>query len=419
MTGKKARGLPSAYQCLLEQLGFPEGGCWLDDLPVSERWPSAFSLPDSHPGHRNLPNISAAVKGSSFNRERPGADYYLRPLFGAGLPGTEALRRHVHEKYRRNCTPNTLLSTVSSGKLFLGFLKHVGKAELHEIVRADLEAFVEREQDRGMKPATVRTRLANIQAFLIFLIREGIVDREVLERTIQVKVPDTLPRAIDPMDVKQLLSVLEDVRDRALILVLLRTGMRIGELLNTKMVDVNLRERKIQIPQAQKNAVGRVVYLSDDAREALIAWFAERDVHKEFVFYAPRKESMTYAAARCMFARYLRKAGLGDKGYSLHRLRHTFASEMLNAGMRLECLQQLLGHSSIEVTRRYARLTDVTREREYFQAMEIIEKGEIHGHYQLDFELQKVLEEKKLLRPYRKSLHQRSETVPPMGRRTD
>jgi len=407
------------HPCLLDQQGLPEAGYWPDDLPVGEHWLAEFSFPDPNPDHRDFVDSALTVTAKPFHCERTGVDPYLRPLSGAALPGTETLKRHVHEKYRRNCRPNTLRSTVSSGKLFLGFLKEVGKEELEEIVREDLEVFVEREQDRGMKPATVRTRLANIQAFLVFLIREGIVDREVLERKIRVKLPETLPKAMDPMDVKQLLSVLDDVRDRALILVLLRTGMRIGELLNTKMVDVNLRERKIQIPQAQKNAAGRVVYLSDDAREALRAWFAERNVDKEFVFYTQRKESMTYAAARCMFARHLRKAGLADKGYSLHRLRHTFASEMLNAGMRLECLQQLLGHSSIEVTRRYARLTDVTREQEYFQAMEIIEKGEIHGHYQLDFELQKVLEEKKLLRPYPKPLHQRSETVPRMGRRTD
>jgi site-specific recombinase XerD len=68
----------------------------------------------------------------------------------------------------------------------------------------------------------------------------------------------------------------------------------------------------------------------------------------------------------------------------LHCLRHTFASEMLNAGMRLECLQPLLGHSNIEVTRRYARLTDRTREEEYFRAMEVIERGEIDGDYRLD-----------------------------------
>ena len=61
--------------------------------------------------------------------------------------------------------------------------------------------------------------------------------------------------------------------------------------------------------------------------------------------------------------------------------RHTFASELLNAGMRLEVLQQLLGHQDIEVTRRYARLTDKTREEEYFRAMAIIEKGGIDGDY--------------------------------------
>ena len=72
---------------------------------------------------------------------------------------------------------------------------------------------------------------------------------------------------------------------------------------------------------------------------------------------------------------------MGEKGYTVHCLRHTFASELLNAGMRLECLQQLMGHQDIEVTRRYARLTDRTREEEYFQAMAIIERGGIHGTY--------------------------------------
>ena len=75
---------------------------------------------------------------------------------------------------------------------------------------------------------------------------------------------------------------------------------------------------------------------------------------------------------------YARKSRLD---VSCHRLRHTMATQLLNAGMRLECLQQLLGHQDIEVTRRYARLTDKTREQEYFRAMAIIEKGGIDGTY--------------------------------------
>ena len=93
----------------------------------------------------------------------------------------------------------------------------------------------------------------------------------------------------------------------------------------------------------------------------------------------------------------LQDAGLEHKGYSLHSLRHTFATNMLNAGMRLEVLQQLLGHLSIEVTLRYAKVSDVTRENEFFRAMATIENGEIHEHDRVNPELQAVFEKKKLL----------------------
>ncbi len=78
---------------------------------------------------------------------------------------------------------------------------------------------------------------------------------------------------------------------------------------------------------------------------------------KKLVFHAQGRPSMSYNNARMRFRKYLAKAALSHRGYTLHSLRHTYASELLNAGMRLECLQQLLGHSSIEMTRRYARLS--------------------------------------------------------------
>jgi len=84
---------------------------------------------------------------------------------------------------------------------------------------------------------------------------------------------------------------------------------------------------------------------------------------------------MCYSTARGRFIRYIEETGLTHRGYTVHTLRHTFATELLNAGMRLECLQVLLGHRCIEETRRYARLTDKTREEEYFRAMSVIERG--------------------------------------------
>jgi integrase/recombinase XerD len=96
----------------------------------------------------------------------------------------------------------------------------------------------------------------------------------------------------------------------------------------------------------------------------------------------------------------VQKAGLESKGYSLHSLRHTFATTMINAGLRLEVLQQLLGHLTIDITLQYARISDVTREDAYFKAMEIIEKGDRHEYDRVNPELQAVFEEKKLLSPH-------------------
>jgi len=371
----------------------PDDSLWFWD-PGNEIFP-----PDpAHPYRSHADPIQ--VKSLTEGRERRiPLDAYLRPLAGLSLPGQAELERYVRHKYQRNMKRNTLEGTVSNGKLFLRFLEQQGRSSVKEIRREDLEAYVEQEQDRRMKPCTVKGRLAQAYAFLGFLIEQGEVDRSIKDRKIRIKLPQSLPRAIDPEDVGKLLSVIRDVRDRALILVLLRTGMRIGELLATKEMDVHLKERRIEIPQAEKTGVGRVVYLAEDAQTALHAWMNVRDSQKRFLFYAQgkRREKMTYGAARMVFIKYLKKAGLADKGYTLHRLRHTFASEMLNAGMRLECLQQLLGHTDIRVTRQYARLTDKTREEEYFRAMEVIEKDGIHGHYQLDPELQAFLEEEELL----------------------
>ena len=74
---------------------------------------------------------------------------------------------------------------------------------------------------------------------------------------------------MDPLDVKRLLTLTQNIRDRAMILVLLRTGMRIGELLRTRVSDVHLAERKILLWVGEKNRTGRVVYLSEDACEAV------------------------------------------------------------------------------------------------------------------------------------------------------
>jgi integrase/recombinase XerD len=297
------------------------------------------------------------------------------------LPAKEHFERYLRHKWRLNHKPKTLASSFTSVMLFLDFCGKSGKRDLEEIERVDLEGFIEHEQDRGLRISTVRTRLACIIAFLHFLMEQDLIPGSLLKRSIKLKLPDVLPRAMNPADVRKLLSVIDDIRDRALILLLLRTGIRIGEALGLRLNDLDIRDRKVHLFEGEKNSMGRVVYLSDDALFAIKLWLRRRDQNKEFVFYGQGNRRLCYSAGRSRFVKYLQKAGLEQKGYTVHCLRHTFASELLNAGMRLECLQQLLGHQDIEVTRRYARLTDRTREEEYFRAMAIIEKGGIDGAY--------------------------------------
>ena len=311
----------------------------------------------------------------------------LENISTPNLVGKSYVEKYLRDQYRRNCRPNTLRLTATSLTLFLSFFRQIGKTHLNQIQKQDIEAFVEHEQDRGLKPNSVRTRLCAVYAFVRFLIEKKIVGYELMERKIKLKLPDPLPRAMDSQDLTLLLSVIDNTRDRALILLLLRTGMRIGELLNTKVDDVDLRQQKILIYLSDKTSEGRVVYYSEDAQQALLAWLKIHDSSKKRLFYGQGKksQSLCYGAARVMFKKYLHKAGLQYSGYTLHCLRHTFATDLLNARMPLECLQVLLGHTNLEVTRRYARLSDKTRENEYFSAMESILKGDRDADDECDY----------------------------------
>ena len=322
------------------------------------------------------------------------------------LPGRAYLHAYLRHQLRRNFRRQTIVQTLSTLSFFLVFLGQRGTC-LERLTRGDLEAFIEGEQDRGLKVSSVETKVDRIYGFLGFLVEEGIVPSEIRVRRIRLKVPDYLPRAMDPEDVKKLLSVIEDIRDRAMILVLLRTGMRISELLGLKPIDVNARERTITIREGAKTRQGRIVYLSTDAQAALETWLRARDAHKERLFYTRARTTFCYTTARHLFNKYLKEAGLVHQRHTLHCLRHTFASELLNAGMRLECLQQLLGHQSVQVTRHYARLTNITVQQEYFRAMRRIERGKIHGIYRADHKLQTILKAKRKLPPYGQKLYGR------------
>jgi len=182
------------------------------------------------------------------------------------LPNQEQIVRYMRHKFRENCKPNTIRNAYFAIFSFFKFLDNSNKDTcLDRVNRSDLEDYVEHEQDRELKPSTVNNRLRSLYTFFRFLSHEKLVSPELLDRKINIKMPSPLPRSIDPDDEKKLLLVINKMRDRAMIYLLLRTGMRIGELLKTTMDDIDLGEQLIRIYESEKTSIGRVVYFSNDA----------------------------------------------------------------------------------------------------------------------------------------------------------
>ncbi len=385
----------------------PHNSSFVDSVHISK-----LPHPPNEIDHPNPTNTlpgdlskEARVSRSDYDRSQ-AVHHFIGKLFEQALPGSKEVEQYLLHLYRRNCRPNTFRVTYNVLVHFLKFLKEVGKDHLEVVNRTDIEAFIEHEQDRGMKITTVKTSFAALKAFFRFLMEKSVVGQESFPWKMKIKLPETLPRAMAPEDVERILSVNGTPRDRAMVLLLLRTGMRIGELLNTTIEDLNLREQKILIFEAEKNRLGRVVYYCDDAKESLEAWLEIRGFEPGFLFYGYKGGALSYPAARMAFIKYLKRAGLSHKGYTLHCLRHTYATDLLNALMPIECLEKLLGHKSLDVTRRYAQLSDKTREQQYFKAMAIIERREKDGDDECDRELQTLIEETKLFSSYSEELHE-------------
>ena len=283
------------------------------------------------------------------------------------------MARYIRGAFQKNLKLGSIIGSCRSNIQFLVYLQDKCSAGLRDLHRSQIAGFVESQQDRGLNPSTISTQLASIYAFIRFVVEQGHASTDLLVRKVAIQVPKPLPKDIPRDDEDLLLSVIDNTRDRAMILLLLRTGMRIGELLATRMGDINLEMQAITITESEKTGTGRVAYFSNDAAEALYNWLMIRDCSQDYLFYGYGLKPLSYAAARLIFLKYINAAGLTHKGYTLHCLRHTLATSLLNARVPIEVVQIILGHTNLMQTQRYAKLYDKTCEEEFFRAMAVIE----------------------------------------------
>jgi site-specific recombinase XerD len=265
----------------------------------------------------------------------------------------------------------TLLPTARQALLY---------ADLAQTIPADIDAWIEASAQRKLAPGTVATRLRLVQGFFGFLCDRGYLPQSPIRSPRHhILVPQDLPRPMAEEEVVAFFRVIDALRDRTIFLLMLRCGLRVSEVSGLQWAALDRTAGTLRIDNS-KGHVDRVVYLSPDVAKALQQWHALQPATTSYVFPSrmTRKGGapLSVRQMRNCMTRYLKLAGI-TKAYSPHSLRHTFATQLLNAGASLEVVKELMGHRSLDVTLRYTQLYDRTKRAQYDQAMAQVAKR--HG----------------------------------------
>jgi site-specific recombinase XerD len=248
--------------------------------------------------------------------------------------------------------------------------------DLSQTTPGDIDAWIETSFQQRLAPGTIATRLRVVQGLFTFLRDQGdVVQSPIRLPRHHILVPQDLPRPMAEGEVVAFFRVIDTLRDRTMFLLMLRCGLRVGEVSRLSWAAIDFSQGTLRIDHS-KGHVDRVVYLSPDVAKALRQWHGLQVAPTLSVFPSrvTRKGGapLTARQIRNRMTRYLKLAGI-TKAYSPHSLRHTFATQLLNAGASLEVVKELMGHRSLDVTLRYTQLYDRTKRAQYDQAMTQVE----------------------------------------------
>lgn len=282
----------------------------------------------------------------------------------------EALTLFCRYLERRNYASHTIQSYLHD---LQGFFAQ-GHPDALAVTPADVERYIEQQQARGLSPATINRRLCALRRLYVYLREERAYDLVLPVRlTHYLKKDRPLPRPLKDEEVQCLLAVIHDLRDRAIVTLILRAGLRVQEVSNLELDDLDPIRQRLVVRRG-KGGKDRHVYLSEDAVSALKAYLHRRaDDCCPRLFLVQKGihegQGISVRGVQKRLEYYGRKAGVQ---VSSHRLRHTFATNLLEGGSDIVTVQELLGHAQVTTTQRYTRVSNQKVRNDYFKGMEKI-----------------------------------------------
>jgi len=281
---------------------------------------------------------------------------------------TTELIRYRRALKRKNYSIHTVRSYVNILDQFIRWVT----VPLPEVTRKEIGAYVDHLLRKRRTPKTITCHLQTIRLFFDYLLNEE--GRLMVNPVTQIslRLPKPLPRHLKDDQVRRLFDGITDLRDRAMFMLMLRCGLRVQEVAELTVDAIEYGRRQIFVFHG-KGAKDRVVYMSEDARSALSAYLAKRSSKARGLFLVQkgpmRGKPLSVRGIQKRIEYYARKSSLN---VSCHRLRHTMATQLLNADADLATIQDLLGHGQITTTQRYCRVANLKVQRDYYKAMEVV-----------------------------------------------
>jgi site-specific recombinase XerD len=194
-----------------------------------------------------------------------------------------------------------------------------------------------------------------------------------VRKNYRLRLPRPLPKHLRDEQVVALFKEINDPRDRAMFMLMLRCGLRVQEVARLTLDAIEYRSRQLCVFNG-KGSKDRMVYLSEDAQTALAQYMKKRRASKDKRVFLVQKgplrgKPISVRGIQKRIEYYAQKTGIE---VSCHHLRHTMATQLLNADADLVTIQDLLGHSKITTTQCYCRVSNLKVQRDYDKAIKVV-----------------------------------------------